>query len=175
MDLVTHLMQVTPDKPFVATPMRPRDLDTAAYRWIDSGITTRFVRGHKCATVDDLFDEFAAALQFPYYFGHNWGAFDECMADPDWLPLIGGLVVIVRDAPELLSAEQPRELGVFVKVVHKAAHELGEPIQLGESWDRSQVPYHMVLQFPEDLDGQDRWIQARANFLNICHAPTTSR
>ena len=48
-------------------------------------LTVRTVRGRKIRTVGRLFDEMAAALQFPYYFGENWPAFDECLADIDWL------------------------------------------------------------------------------------------
>src|SRR5262245_41285350 len=41
----------------------------------------RVVRGVKCSTATKLFDEFAAALQFPDYFGENWDAFSDCFAD----------------------------------------------------------------------------------------------
>lgn len=51
---------------------RQREHRTVAYR---------LLRGHKCETDAALFDEFAAGLQFPYYFGQNWSAFDECCRD----------------------------------------------------------------------------------------------
>ena len=37
--------------------------------WRDAGLTVRTVRGSKMRTVERLFDELAAALQFLYYFG----------------------------------------------------------------------------------------------------------
>jgi len=40
----------------------------------EADLAVRLVRGHKSRAVDGLFDEFAAALQFPYYFGANWAA-----------------------------------------------------------------------------------------------------
>jgi hypothetical protein len=43
----------------------------------DAGLTVRMTRGRKMRTVDGLFDEMAAALQFPCYFGANWDAFSE--------------------------------------------------------------------------------------------------
>ncbi len=33
---------------------------------------SRIVRGRKAETSQELFDEFAAVFQFPYYFGENW-------------------------------------------------------------------------------------------------------
>lgn len=48
--------------------------------------TIRFVRGHKMTTTQGLFDEFSAAMHFPYYFGENWNAFRDCLLDLEWLP-----------------------------------------------------------------------------------------
>ena len=39
------------------------------------------IRGNKCASLSALFDEWAAALQFPFYFGENLNAFADCMGD----------------------------------------------------------------------------------------------
>ena len=39
--------------------------------------------------------EFAAALQFPAYYGENMAAFDECLCDVSWLGG-GGLLIVVR-------------------------------------------------------------------------------
>ncbi len=36
------------------------------------GTATRWLRGTKMTRMANLFDEMAAALQFPYYFGENW-------------------------------------------------------------------------------------------------------
>jgi hypothetical protein len=59
------------------------DIETG---WIESGLTVRIVRGRKMRGYQGLFDEFSAALQFPWYFGENGNAFDECLADLSWLP-----------------------------------------------------------------------------------------
>lgn len=80
----------------------------------------RHVRGRRMPTVAALFDEFAAALQFPYYFGRNKDAFDECFGE------IGDTVgddaaVLVLDADALLN-EQPTQLSWFAAAVgHTAA------------------------------------------------------
>lgn len=47
------------------------------FGWAEAGLTVRRVRGKK-AHLSGIVREFGAALQFPYYFGENSGAFDEC-------------------------------------------------------------------------------------------------
>lgn len=58
-----------------------------ARRLHNRGYVVRSIRGHKCRTIDGMIDEFSSALQFPWYFGENWPAFDECICDLDWLSL----------------------------------------------------------------------------------------
>jgi len=75
----------------------------------------RHVRGRRMPTVAALFDEFAAALQFPYYFGRNKDAFDECFAEI--ADTVGDdAVVLVLDADALLD-EQPTQLSWFAAAV----------------------------------------------------------
>ncbi|MGW6695495.1 barstar family protein [Rhodococcus sp. NPDC054953] len=103
---------VTAQPPIVGLlPGAPRDADNAAYALTESGYAVRLVRGPKMPTVAAVFDEVAAALQFPYYFGGNRDAFDECLRDwRDWLGDAPELVVVVRDADALLG-EEPQEIG----------------------------------------------------------------
>src|SRR5258708_36947570 len=69
----------------------------------------RVVRGHKARTAAALFDEFAAALQFPCYFGENWDAFDECLTDLTWLPAEAYVLLIVQSI-QLLDKEPEEQL-----------------------------------------------------------------
>jgi hypothetical protein len=136
----------------------------AAWGWREAGLTVRTVRGRKMRTVDGLFDEFAAALQFPYYFGQNWAAFDECFADMDWLPMNVGIVVLVLDPGDVLADDAEEDLGVLVRLMTRAAETYSQPIDSGEWWDRPAVPFHVVLQSaPADAVAvRARWQQAGA-------------
>ena len=52
----------------------PKEFADYAYRLNyekRSELAVRVVRGHKMRRLPDLYDEFAAALQFPNYFGEN--------------------------------------------------------------------------------------------------------
>jgi RNAse (barnase) inhibitor barstar len=117
-----------------------------AQQWSEAGLTVRTVRGAKMRTARQLFDEFAAALQFPDYFGENWDALDECLADLDWLSIKVGAVLVVRDAEQVLLEDEPDRLEVLVAVLARATATLAAPIKLGEWWDRAALSFHVVLQ-----------------------------
>lgn len=96
----------------------------------------RELRGPKMRTTAELFDEFAAACQFPYYFGANKDAFDECLRDlDDFVGDAPGYVVVVRDSADLL-AEQPTERAWFDSAMRDCA----------AYWARRDVAFRVVLQ-----------------------------
>lgn len=131
--------------------------------WRDAGLTVRSVRGRKMRTVDRLFDEVAAALQFPHYFGENWPAFDECLSDMDWLPTESGIVIVILDANEVLRDSPDSELEVLVRLIERAADHYAQPIERGEWWDRPAVPFHVVLQTEQKTTAlRGRWEGAGA-------------
>lgn len=155
-DILTALQRVTRANPFIRSDLASRELAVASYGWAEAGLTVRAVRGSKMRTEDQLFTEVSAALQFPYYFGENWPAFDECLADLEWLPRGSGFVFVVYEAEQVLADAPPRTFATFEKVVHRACDEFGEPIDDGESWDRPATPFHFVLQLPDGLGGHWR-------------------
>jgi hypothetical protein len=79
------------------------------------------VRGKNMNSARGLFNEFAAALQFPCYFRNNWNAFDECIADLEWLPGNGYFIMIV-DGSHMLR-DEPDELAVFFRIMRSVAQE----------------------------------------------------
>jgi len=96
----------------------------------------RAVRGKKCPTTADLFDEFAAAWQFPCYFGENWDALEECLTDLEWLPAAAYLLLISQ-AAHVLERESLDQRGVFWQLLHRVA----------EFWARTHRPplaFHVV-------------------------------
>jgi hypothetical protein len=103
----------------------------------------RFLRGKKMTTVQSMFDEFAAALQFPYYFGNNGNAFDECLTDLSWLPATT-YVLTIFDSADLL-AKEPTQLPLFIDAFEQTCVQWSTPIANGESWDRPAVPFHVIF------------------------------
>ena len=102
----------------------------------------RMVRAKNMISARALFNEFAAALQFPCYFGNNWNAFDECIADLEWLPGKGYLIMIV-DGSYVLR-DEPDELAVFLRIMRSVSQE----------WEEVRgIRFQILLQCTdEDLD-----------------------
>lgn len=140
------LMRVSSHLQLLILECDPRAADETVLAWSESGLVVRVVRGRKMRTLQGLFDEFAAALQFPWYFGENADAFDECIADLDWLPPHEGYVIVIKDPGQVLADEGTSVLSWLVGSLSRASEEFARPVELGESWDRPAVPFHVVLQ-----------------------------
>lgn len=103
---------------------------------VPDGYIARELRGTKMRTTAGVFDEFAAALQFPYYFGDNRDAFDECLRDLDeFVGEAPGYVVVIRDSSGLL-ADQREDLEWFADAM----------IQAAEYWAGHGTVFRVVLQ-----------------------------
>lgn len=81
----------------------------------DEAVQCYFMRGKRCATEDALLNEMAASLQFPYYFGHNWDAADECIDDLDWLPH-QRIVLVITEAEKIL-ASAPDDYRILIEIL----------------------------------------------------------
>ncbi|MEU7634018.1 barstar family protein [Nocardia sp. NPDC049220] len=103
---------------------------------VPSGYLVRELRGAKMRTTAGVFDEFAAAFQFPYYFGENKDAFDECLRDlDDFVGDAAGYVAAIRDSAELLT-DEPVERDWFAEAMGDCANY----------WARHEVLFCVVLQ-----------------------------
>ena len=69
-----------------------------------SGAFVAHIRGKYCKTVEEFFREASSALRFPYYFGNNWAAFDECVTDLEWLSF-SSLMIAVDDWDTIFEKE----------------------------------------------------------------------
>jgi hypothetical protein len=145
-----------------------RSIGTAMFGWREARLTVRTVRGNKMLTEPQLFDEFAAALQFPAYFGENWPALDDCLSDLAWLPPEVGYVLVVSEPLRVLEVS-PDSLPVLVRLLASACAEWSNPISLGEWWDRPAVAFHTVLVTREGDAAQvrNRWEAAGASLSDL--------
>ncbi|MGL6236213.1 MAG: barstar family protein [Segniliparus sp.] len=117
----------------------PATFDSSASLLAAEGNIVRFIRGEKATTKADLFDEFAAALQFPFHFGHNWDALSDSLADLDWLGVAFGYYVVIWNADKFLAGDAD-SLQAFASIVQDA----------NVTWTNSQrKPFKVVLQVSE--------------------------
>jgi len=110
-----------------------------------TGFALKIIKGRHCRTPANLFEEFAQVLEFPDYFGHNWDAMEECLADLEWLPA-KGYILLITDAGCVLP-EDEEEYETFLEVLRDA----------GESWGNGQAgmgvrratPFHVLFAVSE--------------------------
>jgi hypothetical protein len=99
-------------------------------------------------TVQGIYDEFAAALQFPYYFGENWPALDECVADLEWLPADGYLICITS-AHEVGTLDSYDSFATLMRILANAGRGwAGENPDL-QNFGIAPRPFHVLLQVPQ--------------------------
>jgi|GEM_PF-1666136 len=108
------------------------------------GLVVRFIRGRKMSNVAGLHNEISAALQFPWYYGENWPALDECINDLEWLPG-QAYILIFTDAEELLREEDDEVFASFICILHDAAAIWNGQVESGEQI-RSFAPFHVIFQ-----------------------------
>lgn len=137
-------------RPFIAT-FDARSLDHEIDRWRIGGLTVRRLRGSKMRTLDGLYDEVSAALQFPGYFGRNLDALNDCMADLSWLPSDRGYLLVVERASEVLAEDSLRARESWIGILATAASIWNAPVTEGQWWDRPPIPFHVLL-----VDSPDR-------------------
>ncbi|WP_067646514.1 barstar family protein [Nocardia harenae] len=122
-------------QPLGSLAVDPAEFSEVRHR-APAGFVVRELRGGRMRTISGVYDEFAAAFQFPYYFGANKDAFDECLRDLDEsLGAAEGYLAVVRNSTELL-AEQPAERAWFGAAMRDGA----------EYWARKNVLFRVVLQ-----------------------------
>ncbi len=139
--LQTHLCHAVP--PWSTLLVVPQGASTSALVKTPPGFVIRIIQGKKCRTPSGLFGEFARALAFPDYFGHNWDALEECLADLEWLPAKGYVLLITDTQAVLPEAEEDYE--TLLEVLDDA----GEAWSKGQTTDGRRAPFHVVFLITE--------------------------
>jgi hypothetical protein len=132
----------------VATASETDDLRRAVEQAGPGRVAARLIRGRKSATAHALFDEAAAALQFPYYFGENWDAFFDCVTDLEWLRA-DAVVLLFADAQQLLAKAAAKDVERFVTVLNETSRH----------WSEAGRAFHVLLQTTADEEAatHKRW------------------
>lgn len=104
----------------------------------------KVIRGGKSTTVKSFFSEVAAALQFPYYFGENWNAFNDCINDLEWLPG-EAYIILISNASVLLADEDFEDFRILIKLLRTANREWLTPNKYFPR-NRRSTPFRVIFQ-----------------------------
>lgn len=118
------------------------------------GYALTVIKGRHCKTPANLFAEFARAMKFPDYFGHNWDALEECLADLEWLPA-KGYVLLITDAVSVLPNDDT-EYENLLEILSDAGETWGNG--QAETSARRGTPFHALFAVSErDRSARAHW------------------
>jgi RNAse (barnase) inhibitor barstar len=129
-----------------------------------TGVRALTIDGDRCRTQNGVMAEFARALEFPAYFGHNWDAFEECLRDLEWLRA-SAYAIVVREAENLLI-ESGDDYRTFVEIMNHAGAHWGQGArptphadeQLARGSSPSPVAFHVILVVSPDRLARRDWL-----------------
>ena len=113
-------------------------LYTLASQATADGAFVGWVRAKWSATEQDFFRELSASLRFPSYFGFNWNAADECLADLEWLRF-SRLLLIFDDFPAMFGQEEGNGKQECLDLVMKRLRFADE------YWTAQGVPFQALV------------------------------
>ena len=110
----------------------------------------RILRGKRDRASDKgrFFQEIAAAMQLPDYFGHNWDALDECLDDLEWLPGDGYIILVSQI--ELFFPKSEEDYATLITLLDSNAKSWMFTKGPDEHFPREPKPFHIVFQCEPD-------------------------
>jgi len=89
-----------------------------------------------CSDKTGFLERTAEALAFPAWFGGNWDAFYDCLADLGWRP-VGGHVLVFEHA-DAMRRNAPEALDTAIAILHDVA----------AAWQSRDLPFRAFLDGP---------------------------
>ena len=86
-----------------------------------------------CSERDEALERIGAALKFPSWFGRNWDALADCLADMSWWPAAGYLVLI--EHPDAWREAEPESFDTLLEIIEEAS----------QAWAEAQKPFWALL------------------------------
>ncbi len=128
-----------------------RDIDDFVGTLPEHGVTVaRIICGNRCPTEKALFQEFAAAFQFPYYFGANWDALEECINDLEWLRA-NAYVLFLTHADRVLEGAD-KKFRILLQILRDSAQEWALPKEDDPDGSIPPTPFRVVFQCEPDAE-----------------------
>jgi RNAse (barnase) inhibitor barstar len=97
-----------------------------------------------CHDKEEFLARVAVALDFPQWFGRNWDAFFDCLADLSWLPGDSHVLVLLNAVD--LQGHAPESFDTAVSLMQEA----------GAAWDRRGRFLRVLIDLPAPPRPQKR-------------------
>ncbi len=91
------------------------------------------LNGTKIKDKPTFLNQIAQAMSFPYYFGKNWDALNDCLTDLEWAPA-KGYVVLFQD-PARFMKNAPADWDVAIDLFNTAI----------QFWTEQKIPFYVLL------------------------------
>lgn len=93
-----------------------------------------------CMDKTQLLERCADVLRFPSWFGQNWDAFFDCLADLSWRPARG--YVLLLEHADTMRRDAPESLDTALAILGDAA----------SAWESRGVPFRVFVSAPSPTD-----------------------
>ena len=93
-----------------------------------------------CGDKASFLGQMAEALAFPDWFGQNWDAFLDCLADLSWRPARG--YVLLLEHADTMRHDAPEALDTALAILGDAA----------SAWESRGVPFRVFVSAPSPTD-----------------------
>ena len=117
------------------------------------GLKVYFLNGKKMRTYKMFYRELKKEYSLPDYFGKNFDALEECLSDETIFEGTAFLTILFN-AENVLDKETDEGFNLFYKTLNDVSDTWAKPIAIGEWWDRSAKPFHVIMQYKNNLENQ---------------------
>lgn len=124
------------ENPIRYTKHSSGQLYTLMYHAEHDGSYVGYIRGELCQTIEDFFREVSSSMRFPYYFGRNWAAFDECIQDLEWLKFTS-ILIVVENFNLVFQSENNVSTNKDLLIKHLS--------YCAEYWKSKNIPISIIL------------------------------
>ncbi len=139
--------------PFVLLKCEIRDFDNLFYPSdVRDKLSANIVRGKWCPTTESFFKIAASTWHFPYYFGENWDAFDECINDLEWVKP-SNYIFAISDINKLFNEEDDEHLDTLFMLLNEAhkSWTTGENQRIAGDSTSEHIDFTVWLHMEKDV------------------------
>jgi RNAse (barnase) inhibitor barstar len=119
------------------------------------GYPIHTIDSNLCTKSPNFFKEISISLKLPDYFGKNWDALDECLADMEWLQE-QGWVLFFLNSEQLLCEEKKDDFDTLIDVLHTVGKDWSTSRD-GDGLPHTKIPkpfhfiFHTTASYANDL------------------------